>query len=134
MVLGVKKEISKIISSFPSQLKPLEGNKVYAEGGMILLRLDKTSIKKENLMKFEINYNNEMTDKKESVDVECSFKKEIIEKPNYFSDSKIEKALGLYFFAKFNRRFMKIYNKENKKKKYDKSYIKGKNLLLKGKR
>ena len=130
MVLGVKKEISKIISSFPSQLKPLKGNKVYAEGGMILLRLDKTSIKKENLMKFEINYNNEMTDKKESVDIEYSFKKEIIENPNYFSDSKIEKALGLYFFAKL----VKIYNKENKKKKYDKSYIKGKNLLLKGKR
>ena len=115
MVPGVKKEISKIISSFPSQLKTLEGNKIYVEGGMILLRLDKKSIGKENAMKFEINYQNEIEDRKESVEIEYSFKKEMVEKPNYFSDSKIETALGLFYFAKFNRRFMKICNKENKK-------------------
>ena len=126
MVPGVKKEISKIISSFPSQLKYLEGNKIYVEGGMILLRLDKASIKNENLMKFEIKYKNEINDKKESVDIEYSFKKEIIENNNYFSDIKIETALGLFYFAKFNRRFMKICNNENKKKKYDKEYIKRK--------
>ena len=129
MVPGVKKEISKIISSFPSQLKYLEGNKTYVEGGMILLRLDKASIKNENLMKFEIKYKNEMNDKKESVDIEYSFKKELIEKPDYFSDMKIETALGLFYFAKFNRRFMKICNKENKKKKYDENYIKRKEFV-----
>ena len=129
MVPGVKKEICKIISSFPSQLKTLEGNKIYVEGGMILLRLDKASIKKENLMKFEIKYKNEMNDKKESVDIEYSFKKELVEKPDYFSDTKIETALGLFYFAKFNRRFMKICNKENKKKKYDKNYIKRKEFI-----
>ena len=129
MVPGVKKEISKIISSFPSQLKFLEGNKIYVEGGMILLRLDKASIKNENMMKFEIKYKNEMNDKKESVDIEYSFKKELIEKPDYFSDNKIETALGLFYFAKFNRRFMKICNKENKKKKYDKNYIKRKEFV-----
>ena len=75
LVPGVKKEICKIITTFPSQLKTLEGNKTYVEGGMILLRLDKSSIKKENLMKFEIKYKNEMNDKKESVDIEYSFKK-----------------------------------------------------------
>ena len=126
MVPGVKKEISKIITSFPSQLKILEGNKIYVEGGMILLRLDKTTIKNENLMKFEINYKNEIEDKKESIDIEYSFKKEKIEKPNYFSDIKIETALSLFYFAKFNRRFMKICNNENKKKKYNKEYIKRK--------
>ena len=129
MVPGVKKEISKIISSFPSQLKTLEGNKIYVEGGMILLRLDKKSIGKENAMKFEINYQNEIEDRKESVEIEYSFKKEMVEKPNYFSDSKIETALGLFYFAKFNRRFMKICNKENKKKKYDKEYIKRKEFM-----
>ena len=77
-------------------------------------------------MKFEINYQNEIEDKKESVDIEYSFKKETIEKPNYFSDIKIETALSLFYFAKFNRRFMKICNNENKKKKYNKEYIKKK--------
>ena len=70
-----------------------------------------------------------MNDKKESVDIEYSFKKEIIEKPDYFSDKKIETALGLFYFAKFNRRFMKICNKENKKKKYDENYIKRKEFI-----
>ena len=124
MVPGVKKEISKILTSFPSQLKILGENKIYVEGGMILLRLDKNSIRNENIMKFEINYKNELEDKKESLDMEYSFKKELIEKPNYFSDTKIETAMSLFYFAKFNRRFMKICNNENKKKKYDKEYIK----------
>ena len=75
-------------------------------------------------MKIEINYQNELEDKKESLDMEYSFKKELIEKPNYFSDTKIETAMSLFYFAKFNRRFMKICNNENKKKKYDKEYIK----------
>jgi Mg-chelatase subunit ChlD len=124
MVPGVKKEISKILTSFPSQLKILGDNKIYVEGGMILLRLDKNSIRNENIMKFEINYKNELEDKKESLDMEYSFKKELIEKTNYFSDTKIETALSLFYFAKFNRRFMKICNNENKKKKYNKEYIK----------
>jgi Mg-chelatase subunit ChlD len=124
MVPGVKKEISKILTSFPSQLKILGENKIYVEGGMILLRLDKSSIRNENIMKFEINYKNELEDKKESLDMEYSFKKELIEKTNYFSDTKIETALSLFYFAKFNRRFMKICNNENKKKKYNKEYIK----------
>ena len=92
---------------------------------MILLRLDKTSIRNENIMNFGINYYNEFENKKESIDIEYSFKKDIIEKPNYFSDIKIETALSLFYFAKFNRRFMKICNNENKKKKYNKEYIKG---------
>ena len=126
MVPGAKKEITKILSSFPSQLKELNENKLYIEGGMILLRVNKETIRNENLIKFGINYKNEIEDKKESLDIEYSFKKEIIENTNYFSDIKIETALGLFYFAKFNRRFMKICNKENKKKKYDKEYIKRK--------
>ena len=124
LVPGVKKEITKLLTSFPSQLKVLGENKIYVEGGMVLLRLDKSSIRNENLMKFELNYQNEIENKKESVELEYSFKKEIIEKPNYFSDSKIETALSLFYFGKFNRRFMKICNNENKKKKYNKDYIK----------
>ena len=124
MVPGVKKEITKLLSSFPSQLKILGENKIYVEGGMVLMRLDKSSIRNENIMKFEINYQNELENKKECVELEDSFKKEIIEKPNYFSDSKIETALSLFYFGKFNRRFMKICNNENKKKKYKIDYIK----------
>ena len=124
LVPGVKKEITKIISSFPSQLKTISNNKIYVEGGMILIKLDKNTIRNENIMKFEINYQNEIEDKKENVEMEYSFKKETIEKPDYFSDSKIETALSLFYFAKFNRRFMKICNDENKKKKYNKNYVK----------
>ena len=124
LVPGVKKEITKLLSSFPSQLKVLGENKIYVEGGMVLLRLDKSSIRNENLMKFEVNYQDEIENQKESVELEYSFKKELIEKPNYFSDSKIETALSLFYFGKFNRRFMKICNNENKKKKYNKDYIK----------
>ena len=91
---------------------------------MILLRLNKSTIRNENIMKFELNYKNELEDKKESLDMEYSFKKELIEKTNYFSDTKIETALSLFYFAKFNRRFMKICNNENKKKKQNKEYIK----------
>ena len=122
MVPGVKKEITKMLSCFPSQIKTVS-NRIYVEGGMILLKLDKNTIRKENLLKFELKYQNELEDKKESIDMEYSFKKEEIEKPNYFSDSKIELALSLFYFAKFNRRFMKICNEENKKKKYNKKYI-----------
>ena len=124
LVPGVKKEITKLLSSFPSQLKVLGENKIYVEGGMVLLRLDKSSIRNENIMKFELNYKDEIENQKESVELEYSFKKELIEKPNYFSDSKIETALSLFYFGKFNRRFMKICNNENKKKKYNKDYIK----------
>ena len=124
MVPGVKKEISNITTCFPSQLKIIGENKIYVEGGMILLRLDKNTIKNENIMKFEIKYKNELEDRKESIDIEYGFKKEMIENENYFSDSKIESALALFYFAKFNRRYMKICNKENKKKKYDKDYVK----------
>ena len=124
LIPGVKKEITKLLTSFPSQLKVLGENKIYVEGGMVLLRLDKSSIRNENLMKFELNYQDEIENQKESVELEYSFKKELIEKPNYFSDSKIETALSLFYFGKFNRRFMKICNNENKKKKYNKDYIK----------
>ena len=72
---GVKKEIGQIITCFPSSLKIIEENRIYVEGGMVLLRLDKKSIKDENVMKFEINYYNELENKKESTDIEYSFKK-----------------------------------------------------------
>ena len=57
-------------------------------------------------MKFEINYKNEIENKEESIDIEYSFKKETIEKYNYFSDIKIEIVLSFFYFAKYNRRFI----------------------------
>ena len=80
LVPGVKKEISNITTCFPSQLKILGENKIYVEGGLILLRLDKNTIKNENLMKFEIKYKNELEDRNESIDIEYSFKKMIEKK------------------------------------------------------
>ena len=124
MVPGVKKQICKIITCFPSPLKIISENNIYIEGGMILLKLDKLTIRNENIIKFEINYENILENKKENLELEYSFKKDLIEKDNYFSDSKIETALGLFYFAKFNRRFMKICNNENKNKKYDFNYVK----------
>ena len=128
LVPGVKKEISKIHTCFPSPLKQLGENEIFIEGGMLLLRLDINSIRNENIMKFEIKYENPLENKKENVDIEYSFKKDLIKNENYFSDSKIETALALFYFAKFNRRFMKICNNENKKKKYDKTYVNGEEL------
>jgi len=128
LVPGVKKEVSKIMSIFPSPLKRL-GNKIYVEGGMILLRLDRNTIKNENIMKFEIKYDNELEKRKDNIDIEYSFKKEIIDNEIYFSDSKIETTLALFYFAKYNRRFMKICNDENKNKKYNKEYIKRKEFI-----
>ena len=84
-------------------------------------------------MKFEIKYKNELENRKESIDMEYSFKKEMI-KNEYFSDSKIETALSLFYFAKYNRRYMKICNKENKKKKYDRNYVKSAEFMNEKKR
>ena len=73
-------------------------------------------------MKFEIKYKNELENRKESIDIEYSFKNELIEN-EYFSDSKIETALSLFYFDKYNRSYMKICNEENKNKKYDRNYM-----------
>ena len=47
----------------------------------------------------------------------------------YYSDNNIKEALNLYFYAKFNRRYMKICNNENKSKKYDLNYILSSNFM-----
>ena len=123
IVPGVKKLICSMPTCFPSKIKSLRNNKLYVEGGMILIRLDKNTIKNDNFMKFGIKCYNELEHTKDSIDIEYSFKKEIIEKDNYFSDSKMEIALSLFYFGKFNRRCMKICNEENKYKKYDEKYV-----------
>jgi len=61
---GIKKKICNINSCFPSQIKTLSKEKIYMEGGMILLRLDKNSIRSENEMRFEINYEDELENEK----------------------------------------------------------------------
>ena len=38
-------------------------------------------------------------------------------KDDYFSDQNIEVSLALYYFTKFNRKIMKICNREYKNKK-----------------
>ena len=82
MIPGIKIEICQILTSFPSQLKILHENKIYIEGGMMLLKLDKTTIKNENIMKFDIDYYDELENKKDNINVEYSFKRENTEKDN----------------------------------------------------
>ena len=114
-----RKLICNVNTTFPSALIE-EDNKLYAEGGMILIKLKNDKILSNNYCQFLINYkgvdDNKVYSHYITYDLE---KKDDI----YYSDDNIRKALSLYYFAKFNRRYMKIANNENKNKKYYKDYL-----------
>ena len=105
--------ISEIDTLFPSNLKQIE-NKLYVKGGMFLLRLKKETLHKNNLVQINMKYKNAIDNKKYEISSLYGF--DIFEKVDYFSDEKIEKALGLYYMAKYNRILMKYCNKESKTK------------------
>ena len=100
--------ISEIDTLFPSNLKQIK-NKLYVKGGMFLLRLKKETLHKNNLVQINMKYKNAIDDKKYEISSIYGF--DIFEKVDYFSDEKIEKALGLYYMAKYNRILMKYCNK-----------------------
>ena len=116
------KTISEIDTLFPSALVNID-DKFYVKGGMFLLRLKEETLHKNNFVQFNIRYKNAIDDKNYEISSYYEFNKR--EKDNYFSDKIIENALGLYYFAKFNRILMKYCNNEMKSKndKYIKNII-----------
>ena len=110
------KNIIKIETLFPSDIKEID-NKIYIKGNIILLRLDKNKLTKNNFVQFNFKYKNTFDDKNNEILSLYNFDK--VENNDYFSDDKIKKVLGLYYFAKFSRILMKYCNKNiNKNSKY----------------
>ena len=88
---------------------------------MILIKLKNDSILSNNYCQFSIKCLGMLDDKEHSTTISYNLKKT---DDIYYSDNNIKEALSLYFYAKFNRRYMKICNKENKNNKYDLNYLK----------
>ena len=110
------KNIIKIETLFPSDIKEID-NKIYIKGNIILLRLDKNKLTKNNFVQFNFKYKNTFDDKNNEILSLYNFDK--VENNDYFSDDKIKEVLGLYYFAKFSRILMKYCNKNiNKNSKY----------------
>ena len=105
------KTISEMDTLFPSYIKEL-GNNMYVKGGIFLLRLNEQTLHKKNYVQINMKYKNSIDYKNYEVSSLLDFDK--VEKDEFFSDKNIEYALGLYYFAKFNRILMKYCNKENK--------------------
>ena len=105
------KSISEMDTLFPSNIKELENN-MYVKGGIFLLRLNEQTLHKKNYVQINMKYKSAIDYKNYEISSLFDFDK--VEKDEFFSDKNIEKALGLYYFAKFNRILMKYCNNENK--------------------
>jgi uncharacterized protein YegL len=116
-----RKIICEIKSTFPSNLLKGEDNNYYSEGGMILIKLKNDSILSNNYCQFSIKCLGMLDDKEHNTTISYNLKKS---DDIYYSDNNIREALSLYFYAKFNRRYMKICNNENKNKRYNLDYLK----------
>jgi len=102
-----KRTISEINTTFPSALTKYR-NDFYVKGGMILVKLDENFVKKNNICQISIN-GEDKDNVKYYKDVVYNFEKN---ENDFFSDENIEVTLGMYYFAKFNRKIMKICNEE----------------------
>ena len=102
-----KRTISEINTTFPSALTKYR-NDFYVKGGMILVKLDENFVKKNNICQISIN-GEDKDNIKYYKDVVYNFEKN---ENDFFSDENIEVTLGMYYFAKFNRKIMKICNEE----------------------
>ena len=107
------KTFCEIDTVFPSSLKEID-NKIYVKGGIFLIRLNEDTLHKNNFVQFNMKYKNAIDDKNYEISSLYGFDK--VDKNDYFSDEKIEKALGLYFLGKFSRILMKYFNNEFKNK------------------
>ena len=107
-----KKTISEINTTFPSALTKYK-NDFYVKGGMILIKLDENYVKKDNICQFSLSCEDK-NNIKYNKDLVFDFQKK---EEDFFSDQNIEVTLGMYYFAKFNRKIMKICNEEYKNKK-----------------
>ena len=107
-----KKTISEINTTFPSALTKYK-NDFYVKGGMILIKLDENYAKEDNICQFSLSCEDK-NNIKYNKDLVFDFQKK---EEDFFSDQNIEVTLGMYYFAKFNRKIMKICNEEYKNKK-----------------
>ena len=107
-----KKTISEINTTFPSALTTYRKD-FYVKGGMILIKLDENYVKEDNICQFSLSCEDK-NNIKYNKDLVFDFQKK---EEDFFSDQNIEVTLGLYYFAKFNRKIMKICNEEYKNKK-----------------
>ena len=107
-----KKTISEINTTFPSALTKYK-NDFYVKGGMILIKLDENYVKEDNICQFSLSCEDK-NNIKYNKDLVFDFQKK---EEDFFSDQNIEVTLGMYYFAKFNRKIMKICNEEYKNKK-----------------
>lgn len=107
-----KKTISEINTTFPSALTNYRKD-FYAKGGMILIKLDENYVKEDNICQFSLSCEDK-NNIKYNKDLVFNFQKK---EEDFFSDQNIEVTLGMYYFAKFNRKIMKICNEEYKNKK-----------------
>ena len=121
-----RKLICEIKSTFPSNLIKTNDNNYYAEGGMILLKLKNDTILSNNICQFNIKCIGMLDNKEHNTTVSYNLQKK---DDIYYSDNNIKEALNLYYYAKFNRRYMKICNNENKLQKFDLNYLLSPNFM-----
>jgi hypothetical protein len=121
-----RKLICNVNTTFPSTINKGNDGNYYVEGGIMLIKLKNESLLSNNLCQFNIKYTGLIDNKEYSHFVTYNIEKK---DEIYYSDNNIKEALALYYFGKFNRRFMKICNEENKNKKYGIKYLVSKNFI-----
>ena len=120
-----RKLICNVNTTFPSTINQGSDRNYYVEGGIMLIKIKNESVLSNNLCQFNIKYTGLIDNKEYSHFVTYNLEKK---DDIYYSDNNIKEALALYYFGKFNRRYMKICNGENKNKKYGIEYLISKNF------
>ena len=106
-----KRTVSEINTTFPSVLMKYKRD-YFVKGGMILIKLDEHYLKEDNICQLSLSCEDK-NNFKYNKDIIYNFEKK---EKDFFSDQNIEITLGLYYYAKFNRKVMKICNEECKNK------------------
>lgn len=109
-----KKVVCEISTSFPSSLKTMNQGKLFVEGGMILLKIEKElNCPFANIKLCYKDINDNYKEKQQQYLVH--FTNEQQHNKYYCSDTNIQKAIGFYYYASFLRKIMKVYNRYNGK-------------------
>ena len=115
-----RKLICNVNTTFPSTINQGSDGNFYVEGGIMLIKLKNESILSNNLCQFNIKYTGIIDNKEYNHSITYNLEKK---DDIYYSDNNIKEALSLYYFGKFNRRYMKICNNEYKKKDNGMEYL-----------
>ena len=115
-----RKLICNVNTTFPSTLTKGRDLNNYVEGGIMLIKLKNESLLSKNLCQFNIKYTGIIDNKEYHHFITYNLEKR---DDLYYSDNNIKEALALYYFGKFNRRYMKICNEENRNKKFGFEYL-----------